>query len=397
MKLSIVVPAYNEEGAIASVVENVRAARAAILEGTGVREVEILVVDDGSRDRTAEIVTDYPDVRLVRHPRNRGYGAALMTGFQEARGEFLGFLDGDGTCDANDFVPLCRKLEEADLVLGTRLSSASRMPAIRRLGNRIFATLTRILSGKAVTDIATGMRVFRREVLDRLPSLPTGLHFTPAMTCHALFLTDLRVAEHEISYADRVGQSKLSVLRDGFRFLKIILDSSLVYLPLKLLGAIGFAVLALAGIYSIGPIRHYLRVRALPEDMIYRLLAIGAFATVGLLFLLVGLVAQKVVFLIRGAPPRSRLLRAVHHPRFQHSLIVVGILFGLGGIALNGPNLVHYARFGNIASHWSYVFVGGFSVVCGSLLFAMGILSRMIDLLEGPRRRGGDRSGPASE
>jgi hypothetical protein len=74
----------------------------------------------------------------------------------------------------------------------------------------------------------------------------------------------------------------------------------------------------------------------------------------------------------------------------------VGFLLGLGGIALNGPNLVHYVRFGNIASHWSYVFVGGFSVVCGSLLFAMGILSRMIDLLRVPRSREGGRSGPAS-
>jgi len=382
MRLSIVIPAYNEEQAIAAVVENIREARGAILKDTGIRDVEILVVDDGSRDRTAEIVRGYPDVKLVQHSRNRGYGAALATGFEKARGEVLGFLDGDGTCDAVDFVPLCRKLEEADLVLGTRLSSSSRMPKIRRLGNRIFAALTRLLSGKAVTDIATGMRVFRRGVLDRLPPLPTGLHYTPAMTCHALFLTDLRVAEESISYSNRVGRSKLSVVKDGFRFLKIILDSALVYLPLKILGPIGLLFLLIAGAYSVGPIRHYLRARSLQEETIYRLLAIAALVAVGLIFILAGLVAQKIVHLIRGVPTRSRLL---HRPRFQHLLLLLGMILALSGIAINVPNLIEYVRYGRVQLHWVYVLVGGMSVVSGSALFAFGLLSRLIDLLQKPR------------
>ncbi len=382
LKLSIVIPAYNEEKAIASVVENVREARAAILDHTKIREVEIVVVDDGSRDRTAEIVRGFPDVLLVSHPRNRGYGAALKTGFARATGELLAFLDGDGTCDAKDFAAMCRKLEEADLVLGTRLGSSSRMPAIRRLGNRIFAGLTRFLSGKAVTDIATGMRVFRREVLERIPPLPDGMSMSPAMTCHAVYLSDLRVAEHPISYSDRVGKSKLSVVRDGFRFLKIILDTALVYLPRKILGATGALFLAVALVYAIGPLRFYAEHHALREDMIYRLLAIAVLVTVGMIFILVGLVAQKVVSLIRGDPPRSR---------FQHSLILLGVLVALSGIGLNLPNLIEYARIGRIHSHWSYVLVGGLLVISGSILFALGILSRMIDLLQGQRSRAGDR------
>ncbi len=383
MKLSIVVPAYNEEAAIGPVIENILEARSAILERSPVKAVEVIVVNDGSKDRTAEVVRRYPEAVLVEHPVNRGYGAALTTGFERATGDVLAFLDGDGTCDARDFVGLCGELERADMVLGTRLGAGSRMPLVRRIGNRLFAALTGLLSGKAVTDIATGMRVMRREAWEKLPALPDGLHYSPAMTCHALYLRNLRVSEHEISYADRVGKSKLSVVKDGLRFLKIILDSALVYFPLKILGGLGFLFVLLGAAYGAGPVLHYLRHRALEEGMIYRLISVLVFASAGFMFVLVGVAAQKMALLMGdGEAPRSWILRAIRSRRFSRRLLAAGIVLALAGVGLNAGNILDYFAHGRIGAHWSYLLLGGLFVLGGASLFALAVLSRMVDLLK---------------
>ncbi len=120
--LSVVIPAYNEENGIASIIERVLAAEKR-MPGAGVSELELIVVDDGSHDRTAEQVARYPQVHLIQHPHNKGYGAALKTGFNAARGQLLGFLDADGTYPPEHFPQLCKEvLAGADLVVGSRRS-----------------------------------------------------------------------------------------------------------------------------------------------------------------------------------------------------------------------------------------------------------------------------------
>src|ERR1041384_1317332 len=94
--LSIVIPAYNEENGIAEIASRVLQVAPA-LKKAGIEHLELLVVDDGSRDRTAEVASAITGVNLIRHPRNKGYGAALKTGFSKASGELIGFLDADGT------------------------------------------------------------------------------------------------------------------------------------------------------------------------------------------------------------------------------------------------------------------------------------------------------------
>ena len=94
--LSIVIPAYNEENGITAIIDRVLSIRPK-LPAVGIDSMELIVVDDGSRDRTAEIVGNNSDVRLIRHAKNGGYGAALKTGFAAATGEWVGFLDADGT------------------------------------------------------------------------------------------------------------------------------------------------------------------------------------------------------------------------------------------------------------------------------------------------------------
>ncbi len=217
--LTIVIPAYNEEEAIASTVERTLSCRAEVMERGGVSAVQIIVVDDGSTDATLQIASSYDEIEVVSFGANRGYGAAIKEGFRRGNGDLLGFLDADGTCDPRFFGDLCAAFSrgDADIALGSRLTPESRMPRVRRLGNRVFAIMLGILANRRVTDAASGMRVLRREALEKLGRLPDGLHYTPAMSARAV-LSGLRVVEIPMPYEERRGESKLGVWKDGVRF-----------------------------------------------------------------------------------------------------------------------------------------------------------------------------------
>ena len=151
MKFSIIIPAYNEEGAIEAIIMRCLEARDGITDATPVESVEIIVVSDGSSDGTTEISRRYqPEVRLIEYEKNRGYGAAIKTGFAEATGDIVGFLDADGTCDPRFFIELLNRLEKegTDLCLGSRLGPGSRMPMVRRLGNLCYRYLVTFLAYK---------------------------------------------------------------------------------------------------------------------------------------------------------------------------------------------------------------------------------------------------------
>lgn len=246
--LSVVIPALNEEDGIADIIERVLAVKGPLAE-IGVDDLDLIVVDDGSQDRTAEIVASYPEVRLIQHSVNRGYGAAIKSGFRKAKGDLLAFLDADGTYPPEYFPALCRPIleEGADLAIGSRMAGAeSDMPAVRRLGNIIFATLVSLIGNQRVSDSASGQRVLRRDALLLLYPLPDGLNFTPVMSTRAIH-ENLQVVEVPIPYAERRGRSKLSVVRDGFRFLSSIVTTAMTYNPVRILGAAG-AGLALAAV-----------------------------------------------------------------------------------------------------------------------------------------------------
>jgi len=248
--LSVVIPALNEENGIADIIERVLSIKESLAEA-GVSDLELIVVDDGSQDRTPEIISSYPDVVLVQHPVNKGYGAAIKTGFRQARGNLLAFLDADGTYPPEHFPRLCRPIVEgrADLVIGSRMSgSDSEMPLVRRIGNTIFATLVSVISNRRVTDSASGQRVLRKEVLSHLYPLPDGLNFTPVMSTRAMH-EHISVVEVPINYSERVGRSKLSVVHDGMRFLNSILMTALTYNPTRIFGLVGTGLFG-AGVLS---------------------------------------------------------------------------------------------------------------------------------------------------
>jgi len=252
--LSVVIPAYNEQEGIADIVHRVLAVAPALVR-VGVDELELVVVDDGSKDRTAEIVEGIQGVRLIRQIKNRGYGGALKNGFIQSKGELIGFLDADGTYPPEYFPQLCQAaLGSAshpgeggcDLVIGSRMAGAeSQMPVTRRIGNFFFANLLSFIGRQKVTDSASGMRVFKRDILERLYPLPDGLNLTPVMSTRAIH-EGVKITEIPIPYSERLGRSKLSVVRDGSVFLQSIIWTALSYNPIRILGFVGLGGMGFA-------------------------------------------------------------------------------------------------------------------------------------------------------
>jgi hypothetical protein len=213
-----------------------------------VEDYEVIAVDDGSRDRTPEIIGSIAGVSLVQHRTNRGYGAALKTGFAAAKYDLIGFLDADGTYPPEHLPSLCHAaLSGADIVVGSRMAGAeTQMPLVRRLGNAFFASLLTLIGRSPVTDSASGMRVFRRSILDLVSPLPDGLNLTPVMSTRAVH-ERITVTEVPIPYHERVGPSKLSVTKDGVRFLATMVSSALAYNPVRILGGVGLLGCGVAG------------------------------------------------------------------------------------------------------------------------------------------------------
>ncbi|MEZ4867697.1 MAG: glycosyltransferase family 2 protein [Caldilineaceae bacterium] len=251
--LSVVIPAFNEADGIESIIQRTLAIKADLVR-VGVDSLELIVVDDGSTDRTPELVAAQLGVRLIRHAKNGGYGAALKTGFAAAQGEWIGFMDADGTYPPEYYPQLYQTAVEqnADIVIGSRMAGAeSHMPAVRRLGNLIFARLVSLISAKRITDSASGMRIFKKAILPRLYPLPDGLNLTPVMSTRALH-EQIMMVEAPIPYSERLGRSKLSVVKDGVRFAQSIVWTALNYNPVRPLGLIGITALLLAFIVGIG-------------------------------------------------------------------------------------------------------------------------------------------------
>lgn len=381
--LSVVIPAYNEEDGIAEIVERVLSVRPAVI-AAGVADMELIVVDDGSADRTAEIVTGYPDVRLVRHPHNRGYGAALKTGFCAARGNLVGFLDADGTYPPEHFPDLCREaLAGADLVVGSRRSgAASDMPLVRRVGNFVWSSLVSLLGNRRVLDPASGMRVFRREAFAQLYPLPDGLNFTPVMSSRAVY-ENLRMVEVPIPYTERLGRSKLSVVRDGLRFLQTILWTSLNYNPVRLLGGLGvaaFAVGLLIALVLVG-------MRLSGIDTLGPWGVLGAFTAVvlgiaGVDFFALGATFNYLVSLFHRRPVRQGLFgKPIFDPPLDRQFWWMGALGVVGGLILGLISLVLGLNGWSIERLWLYLLTGTMGILVGLQLMIFWVIMRVLDEL----------------
>ncbi len=216
-EVSIIIPVYNEEKSIKKAVKRVR---------KFCPKGELLIVDDGSNDRTAEIAKELK-VKLISHGRNRGYGAALKTGFSNAKTEYVAFLDADMTYDPK-YIPMLlehAKTEDLDVVWGNRFGGQfNRMPGIRKIGNKIISLVMLLVTGRYVSDCTSGERLLKRRVLDRLGvnELPDDLDFITALT-KRIVKSGVKYREIPIDYEERAGDSKLRIFRHGYRMVRNIL------------------------------------------------------------------------------------------------------------------------------------------------------------------------------
>jgi len=381
--LSVVIPAYNEENGIAEIAKRVLAVEPALKEA-GIERLELLVVDDGSKDRTAEVAASISGVSMIRHPKNKGYGAALKTGFSKASGELIGFLDADGTYPPEYFPQLCQSaLNGSDLVIGSRMAGAdSQMPVTRRIGNFFFANLLSILGRQKVTDSASGMRVFKREILEQIYPLPDGLNLTPVMSTRALH-EGIKIEEVPIPYSERVGRSKLSVIRDGRIFLQSMIWTALSYNPVRILGLLGLAGIGIAGLIFLG----------LVIARLNGITSLGAWGVVALFTALISIVAGVNVFalgvtfnylvsLFYKKPIRQGLFGK---PIFKTPLdqqfgwmgvvaIVIGMSIGVVGLTLGVQGWV-------IERLWFYLLSSAMIFLVGIQLVIYWLLLRILEEL----------------
>ena len=401
MKLSIVIPAFNEESAIADVIERTLAARASIRERCAVKDVEIIVVSDGSTDRTTAICASYEEVKLVAFEENRGYGVAIKEGFAQSTGDILAFLDADGTCDPEFLGPLCTALldEDADIAVGSRMGRDSKMPRVRRFGNTIYAGLLSALGNRTVRDAASGMRALRRSSLPKIYPLPDGLDFALAMSARAILDGELKIVEVPIRYGERVGRSKLRVLRDGLSFLQTMTELALTYRPLRVFGILAAICFAFAFLLGLYPLEHYLHHRGLLEWMIYRLLLSSLVASFGVGLLVAGVICERLLDL----PAEKRRARSLKGGVLQRLLsgrracTAAGALFVLA-IAIVWPGLRQFFATGRVLMHWSRAVVGAFMVLAAFQVVVAATVLHVIDLVAEAyaHHRGSGNGGPGA-
>ncbi len=384
MKLLIAIPALNEEESIESIIQRSLEARQFICANSPVTDVDITVVSDGSTDRTVERASQYTDsINLIIFPQNKGYGAAIKEAWRQSDADLLGFLDADGTCEPKFFATLCKTAvaEEADVVLGCRLNANSQMPLIRRIGNFIFATILSVFSSSSVRDTASGMRVVRKSSLDRLFPLPDGLHFTPAMSARAMLSEGTRILEVDMPYHERAGESKLSVAKDGLRFLKVILEAAFLYRPSRPLGLLAIIFFVLAATLMSSPILYYVRNRSVAEWMIYRFLISDLLGIASCLCLCASYLTGRMTSIAltdESGLLRSRLSTWLFQTRWFWA---VPLGFSLIGGSLVIHSLLHRLETGMTYEHWSRYVVMSFCFAVAIILSVTRIIDYVLNLV----------------
>jgi glycosyltransferase involved in cell wall biosynthesis len=231
---SIVIPAKNESGAIGNAVAGAR---------HRYPDAEIIVVDDGSSDKTAD-VAEAAGATVIRHPESLGNGAAIKSGARAASGEIIGFMDGDGQHDAAEFEGLLEKLDDGyDMVIGAR-DAGSHANVGRLYANGIYNVVASWLTGRRIPDLTSGFRVARASLFKKfLYLLPNGFSYPTTITM-AFMRSGYPICFEPIPVAKRIGKSHIRPIRDGMRFMVIIFKIATLYSPLKIFLPIAAAFFA---------------------------------------------------------------------------------------------------------------------------------------------------------
>ncbi|MBX7083088.1 MAG: glycosyltransferase family 2 protein [Nannocystaceae bacterium] len=230
--VTIVIPAYNEERGAGPVIEELLA-----LLRRELRQVpwEVLIVDDGSKDKTAEVIEKYvcDELRLIRHPHNRGYGAAIKTGVANAAHPWILITDADGTYPAKHIPELLGYRRHFHMVVGARTGPKAAVALLRRPPKFVLRKLASYLSRQDIPDLNSGLRLMRKDILERFENiLPDQFSYTTTITL-AMFSAGLHVKFVQIDYLKREGKSKIRPIADTIGFTKLIFRTVLYFDPLR--------------------------------------------------------------------------------------------------------------------------------------------------------------------
>ena len=271
--VTVVVPAFNEGASIGAVITELRAAAP---------WHEVLVIDDGSSDDTAQAAAA-AGARVVRHPYNKGNGAAVKTAIRSALGEWIAIVDGDGQHQPADALRLISRLGDYDLVIGAR-HPHTQATIGRRAGNAVLNWLASYLTERPIPDLTSGFRAARREhLLDFIHLLPNGFS-TPTTTTLAFIKAGYNVTFEPIGALQRAGNSKIRLASDGTKFLLILLKVITIYSPLRIFAPVSAASVALGLVYGLWNFVYHARI---PNGAVVLLMF-------GVMVMLVGLVSEQI-------------------------------------------------------------------------------------------------------
>jgi glycosyltransferase involved in cell wall biosynthesis len=274
--VTIVLPAFNEGESIGQVVTALRAAAP---------WHEVLVIDDGSTDGTGQAAED-AGARVVRHPYNKGNGAAIKTAIRSASSEWIAIVDADGQHRPADAARLAARLGEYDLVIGAR-DPRTQATAGRRLGNAVLNWLASYLTDRPIPDLTSGFRAARRDyLLEFIHLLPNGFS-TPTTTTLAFVKAGYNVAFESIGALPRVGTSKIRLASDGAKFLLILLKVITIFSPLRIFAPVSAAAFVLGAAYGAWNYVYFARI---PNGAVLLLMF-------SVIVILVGLVSEQIATL----------------------------------------------------------------------------------------------------
>lgn len=231
--VSVLVPCYNEENAIDETIQKLAGALAAL------ESYEIVAIEDGSLDGTLArlqmLKEAFPQLRVVPHDRNRGYGAALKTGMRHAESEMIAIIDADGTYPIHDLPRLVKMAADYDMVVGARTGNNVTYSTLRKIPKFFLHRWINWIVNMKVPDINSGMRVFRKNMAQKFVRiLPNGFSFTITITISSL-RNNYRVHFEPIDYYQRKGNSKIHPIKDTLRFVQIIGRTGMYFAPLRIL------------------------------------------------------------------------------------------------------------------------------------------------------------------
>lgn len=238
-RISVVIPAYNEENGIGSVIDKLKK-----LPIVG----EIIVVDDGSDDSTRQKALEH-GANVISHENNCGYGASLKTGLRNSNNDLVAFIDGDGQHNPEDLVVMNKYIGDHDMISGAR-NPGSHSPLWRKPGKMFISMLANYLAGYRIPDLNCGLRIFRKKtIMPYLKIFPNKFSFSTTSTI--FFIKDgLRVKFVPIDAQKRIGESSLRV-RHGFDTIILVIRMITLFEPLKIFLPISFAVFAVGFVYAL--------------------------------------------------------------------------------------------------------------------------------------------------